>query len=94
MNWLVWRKSHLLRWLHQGIKGSPVGFECRTFQILDMGPRRRIVLGQVLATHIEDKYLLDADRCHIDTCAFQLVARMHGRNKYSRTMDQLEMERP
>jgi len=75
------------------IEGSPVSFECRTFRILETGPRQTIVLGQVLATHIEDRFVLDADRCHLDTSAFQLIARMHGSSKYSRTTNQFEMER-
>ncbi|NYT62465.1 flavin reductase family protein [Alcaligenaceae bacterium] len=75
------------------IEGSPVAFECRTFQAIDTGPKQMIVLGEVLAVHIDSQYVLDAERCHIDTSALELIARMHGRGWYARTLDQFEMKR-
>lgn len=73
---------------------SPVAFECRVLATLSPGPSSTVVIARVLCAHIDDAFVLDAQRCHLDTPALQLVARMHGRGVYLRPTDRFEMERP
>ncbi|HTJ92356.1 MAG TPA: flavin reductase family protein [Pararobbsia sp.] len=72
------------------IAESRVSFECRLMQIIALGTRRSLVLGEVLAMHVPDEAVLDAQRCWIDTRRLQLVGRMHGHH-YVRTTDVFEM---
>ncbi len=72
---------------------SPVSLECERFVILEVATDRTIVLGRVLAMHVRDEAVLDAERCHIDTPALDLIGRMHGRGWYARTTDRFEMPR-
>lgn len=72
------------------IAQSRVSFECRLMQIVALGTRRSLVLGEVLAMHVVDDAVLDAQRCRIDTPRLQLVGRMQGHH-YLRTADIFEM---
>ncbi len=76
------------------IASAPVALECRMLTALTTGPLQTIVIGQVVLAHIADRYVLDADRCHIDSVGLGLIARMHGSGGYLRTTDRFEMERP
>ena len=38
--------------------------------------------------------MLDGQRCHIDTPALELIARMHGGEAYLRTSDLFHLKRP
>src|SRR5262245_40465931 len=73
---------------------APVSFECRLVASLVTGPLQTIVIGRVVRAHIDDAFVLDAKRCHLDTPALQLVGRMHGSGVYTRTADRFEMQRP
>lgn len=75
------------------IGDSPVSLECVTYQAIDTGPGQVIVLGRVVAAHVRDEFVLDAERCHIDTSALKLIARMHGGGWYARSSDLFEMPR-
>lgn len=74
------------------IAESPVAFECRLFQVVELGAYA-LVLGRVVAVHVRDAAVLDAGRAYIDTPALQLVGRMHGTGWYARTSDRFEMPR-
>lgn len=76
------------------ISSAPVSFECRLLQSLEPGPSGSIIIGEVLTIHVQDRFILDAERLHLDTAAMQLVARMHGAGLYSRSTDLFEMTRP
>lgn len=65
------------------IAASPVAMECRVQQHLDVSANRRIIVAEILAMHIRDNAVLDAQRCYIDTPSLDLVGRMHGRGWYS-----------
>ncbi len=41
---------------------SHVAFECTLMQIVKLGPLRSLVLGEVLAMHVRDDAVLDAER--------------------------------
>lgn len=75
------------------IAESPVSYECRALSSVVTGPNQVVVIGRVLAVHVEDRFLLDADRAHIDTTALQLVARSFG-SGYVRTQDTFSLARP
>ena len=75
------------------IAESPVGYECRVLSSVVTGPNQVVVIGRVLAVHIEDRFLLDADRAHVDTTALELVARSFG-SGYVRTQDTFSLARP
>jgi flavin reductase (DIM6/NTAB) family NADH-FMN oxidoreductase RutF len=74
------------------IAESPVALECVTFQLVPAG-RHTIVLGRVVAVHIQDDCVLDVARCYVDTPKLGLVGRMHGRGWYARTTDRVEVPR-
>jgi len=76
------------------IAGAPVSFECRTFTVVNTSPQQAIVIGQVIAIHVEDRFVIDAARGHIDTPAIGLIGRMHGSGWYTRTDDMFQMDRP
>ena len=75
------------------IAGSPVAFECRTLQIIEIGEMRSIVLASVVAIHIDDEAVLDAERCHVDVRKLDLVGRMHGGGWYARLNELFEQPR-
>ncbi len=75
------------------IAQSPVSYECRALSTVVTGPCQVVVIGRVLAVHIEDRFLLDADRAHVDTDALDLVARSFG-SGYVRTQDTFQLARP
>lgn len=71
---------------------SPVAMECETFQLIEIGPHT-MVLGKVVAMHIHDDCVLDAEKNYVDTVKLGLVGRMHGRGWYARTTDRFDMPR-
>ena len=72
---------------------SPVAFECELYQIVELPHDRDLVIGRILAMHIADEAVLDAERCYVDTPKLDLVGRMHGGGWYSRTRDRFELPR-
>ena len=75
------------------ITASPVAFECRALSSVVTGPNQTIVIGRVLSVVIEDRFVLDYARAHIDTPALDLVARSYG-STYVRSRDTFELARP
>lgn len=75
------------------IAGSPVQLECRTLHNIETGPRQLLAVGQVVVIHIADHAVIDARRCHVDTPALGLIARMHGAGWYARSTDLFQMDR-
>ena len=55
---------------------SPVAFECRQHVTLEIGASRQIILGEVLAAHIEASIV--NDRFHIDPHGLDAIGRMGG----------------
>jgi flavin reductase (DIM6/NTAB) family NADH-FMN oxidoreductase RutF len=74
------------------IAESPVALECVTRQIIPLGDHR-LVLGTVLAAHIHDDCVLDAQKTYVDTPKLGLIGRMHGAGWYARTTDRFDMPR-
>ena len=75
------------------IAESPVAFECERFMNIDLGIDRTLVIGKVLAVHVRDDAVLNAERCYIDNEKLDLIGRLHGAGWYSRTRDRFDMPR-
>jgi flavin reductase (DIM6/NTAB) family NADH-FMN oxidoreductase RutF len=71
---------------------SPVALECVTYQLIPIGGHT-LILGRVLAMHVRDDCVLDAEKHYIDTPRLGLIGRMHGRGWYARTGDRFEVPR-
>lgn len=76
------------------IVSAPVSFECRRHMVIETGPRQTLVLGEALAAHVADRFVLDACSQHLDTQAMKLIGRTHGRGWYVRNGETLQMDRP
>jgi flavin reductase (DIM6/NTAB) family NADH-FMN oxidoreductase RutF len=74
------------------ISESPVAMECKLLQIVDLG-ETGLVLGKVVAMHIQDQFVLDAAKYYVDTPSLKLLGRMHGRGWYARTSDLFDLPR-
>ncbi|WP_291295272.1 flavin reductase family protein [Elioraea sp.] len=75
------------------IAESPVAMECERIAVVEVGHGRAVVLGRVLAFHIDDACVLDPVKCYVDTPKLGLIGRMHGAGGYLRTSDRFEMPR-
>jgi flavin reductase (DIM6/NTAB) family NADH-FMN oxidoreductase RutF len=75
------------------IAQAPVSLECELFTMLDVAVDRAIMLGRVLAAHVTDAAVLNAQRAHLDTPRLDLIGRMHGGGWYARTTDLFELPR-
>lgn len=69
------------------IAASPVSFECRVREIIPMGQANHLILVNVLAAHVIDEAITDAERCRIDASRLDLVGRMESPGWYVRTRD-------
>ena len=56
-------------------------------------PAAAPVLGRVLALHVRDDCVLNAEKYYIDTPRLDLLGRMHGRGWYTRTRDRVDIPR-
>ncbi len=75
------------------IAASPVSMECTSLSTVVTGPSQSVVIGRVLAIHIDDALVKDAARGHLHAEALDLVARGHA-STYFRTTDRFELDRP
>lgn len=76
------------------IASAPVNLECRLFQLIEPGPNTAIVLGEIIAMHIDEKYIYEEKgKLRINTPAMRLIARQHGPGGYIRTQDGFEIRR-
>jgi flavin reductase (DIM6/NTAB) family NADH-FMN oxidoreductase RutF len=76
------------------IAASPVALECVTLSSVNVSAEQLIVIGKVLAIHVDDPFLLDVERGHVDTPRLGLIGRMHGAGWYTRTADLFQIDRP
>ena len=72
----------------------PVAFECRLHTPLEVAPGHLIVLGRIVSAHVDDAFVLDAQKTYIDTMKLQHIGRMHGRDAYTRAQDAFQIARP
>lgn len=76
------------------IASSPVSFECRKVEMLDIGRLQTVLIGEILVAHIDDRFVSNPDKLYFDTPAMSLIGRTHGAGWYARTTDQFALERP
>jgi flavin reductase (DIM6/NTAB) family NADH-FMN oxidoreductase RutF len=67
------------------IKEAHAALECREFSTIEIG-KSRIVLGEVLAIYVEDRFV-DPQGPYIKTEELHLLGRMNGMGNYVRTRD-------
>ncbi|MDE2333038.1 MAG: flavin reductase family protein [Rhodospirillales bacterium] len=75
------------------IAESPVAIECERMTTMELGVNRALIIGRVLAMHVRDDCVLDAQRNYIDTPKLDLIGRMHGGGWYARLSDRFEIPR-
>jgi flavin reductase (DIM6/NTAB) family NADH-FMN oxidoreductase RutF len=73
------------------IAASPVALECRLKQVIAIEPASNIVVAEVLAVHVADAAVINAERCYIDTAKLMLIGRMQSPGGYTRTRDAFSM---
>jgi len=76
------------------IKQSPVALECQLQQIIEVKPSSVIVMATVLALHIDDEYVKDAERCYVDSSRFEVIGRMESPGWYVNTENRFVMPQP
>jgi flavin reductase (DIM6/NTAB) family NADH-FMN oxidoreductase RutF len=76
------------------IASSPVSFECRKLEMLDIGKMQTVLIGEILVAHIADAFISDPEKLYLDTPAMELIGRTHGAGWYARTTDQFSIDRP
>lgn len=72
------------------IADSPVSFECELFKIIELGASRSLVLGKIVAMHVIDEAVLDAEKGYLDTRKLRLIGRGEP-NTYIRTQDTIHL---
>ena len=75
------------------ITQSPVSFECKSLSAVVTGPTQTIVIGEILAIHIDDEFVLDAERGHLRTEDIGFIGRTYA-SGYVRTTDRFDLIRP
>jgi len=75
------------------IAESRVSLECKLLQVIEFGAMRSLAIGEVLAMHIADDAVLDAERGHVDLPKLGIVGRA-GAHSYVRTSDVIKLAVP
>jgi flavin reductase (DIM6/NTAB) family NADH-FMN oxidoreductase RutF len=73
------------------IARSPVAIECRLRQVLEIDTTGHLVLGHVVAVHVRDEAVVNAERCYIDSAKLNLVGRMQSPSGYIHTADTFKL---
>ena len=75
------------------IAASPVAFECELMQSVPVSETNTLIIARALACHIEDRYMLDTEKCYVNTPELKLVGRMHGAGWYTQTHELFQIDR-
>jgi flavin reductase (DIM6/NTAB) family NADH-FMN oxidoreductase RutF len=75
------------------IAKSPVAFECVLHTKVDLNAHDIIVVGRIVSIYVEDRFLKNPERGHVDTDALDMVGRTFGTG-YVRTADRFSLSRP
>ncbi|MBN9416118.1 MAG: flavin reductase family protein [Candidatus Eremiobacteraeota bacterium] len=75
------------------LAASPVSFECELSQTVAVSETSTIVIARALACHIDDRYMLNAEKYYVNTPELKLVGRIHGAGWYTTTHELFQMER-
>ncbi len=63
---------------------SPASFECSVRNLLDIDGGRTVVVADIVAMHVVDEAVLDAERLYLDTPRMDLLSRLHNPGWYCR----------
>jgi flavin reductase (DIM6/NTAB) family NADH-FMN oxidoreductase RutF len=74
------------------IAGCLGAMECKQMQIVELGLEAGLVLGRVLAMHVQEDAILDMNNYHVDARRMKLVGRMHD-SWYARGSALFRMDR-
>ena len=75
------------------IERSPVGLECKLYQVIEPGGSSTIVLARIVYVHVRETAFDDLERLHIDPARMRLIGRMHGGGGYTTTRDTFNIDR-
>lgn len=75
------------------IAEAPATLECRERMSITIGEGRTLVIGDVVAMHLQTRFYDEATR-HVLTPEMGLIGRMHGSGWYARTTDLFYTARP
>jgi len=69
---------------------SPANLECTVRQVIELGERTKLVLGDVVVIHVEEEVL---DGTRVDNDVLRAIGRMAGAT-YIHTRDRFDIDRP
>jgi flavin reductase (DIM6/NTAB) family NADH-FMN oxidoreductase RutF len=75
------------------IAGSPVGLECKLFQVIETGGTGTIVLGRIVYVHVRESAFANREKLYVDPAQLRLIGRMHGAGGYCTTRDTFSIDR-
>jgi len=75
------------------LAAAPASLECTEMMSIGLGEGRNVIVGHVVAMHLDDAYYDVAER-RVRTTDMRLIGRMHDSGWYVRTTDLLWLERP
>jgi flavin reductase (DIM6/NTAB) family NADH-FMN oxidoreductase RutF len=75
------------------IVGSPVGLECKLFQVIETGGTGTIVLGRIVYAHVRESAFANREKLYVDPAQLRLIGRMHGAGGYCTTRDTFTIDR-
>ena len=75
------------------IAASPVGLECKLFQVIETGGTGTIVLGKIVWAHVRASAFTNLEKLYVDPSKLRLIGRMHGAGGYCTTRDTFNIER-
>jgi flavin reductase (DIM6/NTAB) family NADH-FMN oxidoreductase RutF len=76
------------------VAASPVAFECQLYEEIALSPNQFIAIGRIVAAHVSDRFVIDANKHAFDTPRLKLIGAMHAMKWYARTTDLFAMDRP
>src|SRR6202044_991367 len=75
------------------IVGSPVGLECKLFQVIETGGTGTIVLARIVYAHVRESAFANLAKLYVDPAQLRLIGRMHGAGGDCTTRDTFNIER-
>ena len=73
------------------IAKSPVSLECRFREALEVDITGHIAIGHVVAVHVRDDAVINAEKCYIDTPKLDIIGRMESPGWYTHTRDRFKL---
>lgn len=73
------------------IQGSPAALECVLRQVLPVDTTATILVAHVVALHVREEAVLNAQRGHLDAARLDLIGRMESPSAYTRTNERFTM---